>query len=655
VALRIGDLVGFLRADDSGMRRGLTEAEMRLAGFQRDANGRLRDLHGHFITESDAIGRAIAAGLGDGSDEGVRLLRTRLRAGIRQAGDDTDRGFRGIWRRLVNRSGQAGDDTGRGLAGRLLSSLGSVLTTGLPQAFNAVLSAAHLPSGLATSNPWVAGVGLALAAAIAAVALPFLAALISGAVIAVGGLTVIGVGAALLKDEPQVKKVAGSLMKTVKGIFSNAAKPLAKPLADALRSLERTAKDVAPQIDKAFRTVAESGIIKDLTEGIDGLVKGALPGFQSMLERSKPVFEGVKEMLSDIGEGLGLFFEQIGMSAPGSKVAFQDLGEFIKGLLFIAGAFFGQLGRIYGTIRDFIGKVIGLFQHLYDVLVGHSIIPDTVNEIIRWFAGLPGRAASVLASLPGKIAGVASSAMRSLGNVISSGIGSAVSYVRGLPGRAVSALSSLGGRIAGVASSAMRSLGNVISRGIGSAISYIRGLPGRARSALGGLSGLLYGAGQSLISGFISGIRSMIDDVRDAASSVVSAARNFFPFSPAKEGPFSGRGYTTYSGRALIEGFQRGIAGQLPSLRATLKNLPGLGVPGFAAAGRGALRAQLHALTREIPGMGLGLSPGRGASGSGGVLRIELAGPEEMKRLIRGIVATHGGDVQLALGNRPRR
>jgi hypothetical protein len=42
-------------------------------------------------------------------------------------------------------------------------------------------------------------------------------------------------------------------------------------------------------------------------------------------------------------------------------------------------------------------------------------------------------------------------------------------------------------------------------------------------------------------------------------SNGLSAIRDFFPFSPAKVGPFSGRGYTTYSGMALMEGLGEGV------------------------------------------------------------------------------------------------
>ena len=150
-----------------------------------------------------------------------------------------------------------------------------------------------------------------------------------------------------------------------------------------------------------------------------------------------------------------------------------------------------------------------------------------------------------------------------------------VAWVRGLPGRLSSALSSLLGVLRQRATSSFQSMRDAAVNKALSMIAWVRGLPGRVRSALGNLGGLLRGAGQALIRGFIDGIKGMLGSVKNAAKSVVSAARDFFPFSPAKEGPFSGRGYTTYSGRALVEGFQRGIAAQAPRLHKQMDGLMG--------------------------------------------------------------------------------
>jgi TP901 family phage tail tape measure protein len=100
------------------------------------------------------------------------------------------------------------------------------------------------------------------------------------------------------------------------------------------------------------------------------------------------------------------------------------------------------------------------------------------------------------------------------------------------------------------------------SGGVGSLIDYVSQIPGKIASALGGLASRLYNAGINLIQSLINGIKDKASAVYDVVEGVVSKVRNLLPFSPAKEGPLSGRGYTLYSGQALAEGFAEGIAGK---------------------------------------------------------------------------------------------
>lgn len=90
------------------------------------------------------------------------------------------------------------------------------------------------------------------------------------------------------------------------------------------------------------------------------------------------------------------------------------------------------------------------------------------------------------------------------------------------------------------------------------------GLPGRILSTLGDLGSLLIGAGKSLVSGFIEGIGDMVGAAVQRVKDLVSAVREYLPFSPAKKGPLSGQGYTLYSGRALIEDWAKGIEQATP-------------------------------------------------------------------------------------------
>jgi hypothetical protein len=96
-------------------------------------------------------------------------------------------------------------------------------------------------------------------------------------------------------------------------------------------------------------------------------------------------------------------------------------------------------------------------------------------------------------------------------------------------------------------------------------------LPTRILNALIGLPNSLFSSGRSMIQGFINGVKSMAQPAIDAALAIVNKVRDLFPFSPAKTGPFSGTGYTTYSGKALMEDWAKGIEKGAPAAVAAVQ------------------------------------------------------------------------------------
>ena len=109
-------------------------------------------------------------------------------------------------------------------------------------------------------------------------------------------------------------------------------------------------------------------------------------------------------------------------------------------------------------------------------------------------------------------------------------------------------------------SNAWNAIKNGVSNGINGAVNFVRRLPGRALSALGNIGSKLYNSGKAMIDGFKDGIVNAFNNAVNAVKNGLSRIRNFFPFSPAKEGPFSGKGYTIYSGQALTEDFAKGMS-----------------------------------------------------------------------------------------------
>lgn len=112
-------------------------------------------------------------------------------------------------------------------------------------------------------------------------------------------------------------------------------------------------------------------------------------------------------------------------------------------------------------------------------------------------------------------------------------------------------------------------------------------LPGKIIGALGDVDDMLYDAGKRIIQGLIDGIKDMAGGVADAVGGVLSGARDLLPFSPAKKGPFSGRGWTTYSGAAIVDGLISGALQRKQALAATMEGLAATADARLGLAGGG--------------------------------------------------------------------
>lgn len=374
-------------------------------------------------------------------------------------------------------------------------------------------------------------------------------------------------------------------------------------------------------------------VIAALGDAVADIVSAYLPVFLDLIDQMiplipvlTPVLIQLSQSLADILVQLGPLLPQFGMLSvmlvmqllPALLPLIPPLAQFAVLWLQIATGvitgvvipvFKGLIKFMQGLQRAFqpaidavtwlTTGIASLFEWLYDHLVGHSVIPDMVRAIVSWLAGLPAKALSALAGLPGGIAGVAADAARQM-----------VARIRD---------------------------------GIGDAVSWLRSLPARARDALSGAGTVLYGSGQALLRGFADGIASMGSVVTSAASSVLSKAKNFFPNSPAKEGPFSGSGWTYHSGVATARDWAAGLAAS----------------HGVVSAAAGGLLGTAHGALEGAATFGVGGVGGAGAAGGGSgggqqTVRVVLevaGGDEAFVRAIRQMVSVKGGgSVQTAFG-----
>jgi phage-related protein len=110
-----------------------------------------------------------------------------------------------------------------------------------------------------------------------------------------------------------------------------------------------------------------------------------------------------------------------------------------------------------------------------------------------------------------------------------------------------------------IADGTMEALKGLVKLGLTAIIDFFIGLPSRIIGTLTGLPADMTRSGRAMMQGLIDGIKAMGQTAINAALGVVNSIRNLLPFSPAKTGPFSGKGYTLYSGMALMEDWAKGI------------------------------------------------------------------------------------------------
>lgn len=302
-----------------------------------------------------------------------------------------------------------------------------------------------------------------------------------------------------------IVKVQFAIIKAVFDIFINIITTLWRNFGDNLWQAIMIVWNIIKQtVEGALQVI--KGIIQVLT----GIISG---DWGKAWEGLKNVFVGIWNVISAIPE------QALNIIKLAIETAFDTILSLFQILKDTVITLFQTMWKVVSTIvKGLVDAIVGLFKWLWNTLVGHSIIPDMINGIVKWFLSLPGK---VLGSIRGFVDSV-------------------ISFFARLA-------SSIGDKIR-------------------EAVSTVASFPGKVLSALGDLGSMLFGAGKRLIQGLIDGVKSMAGAAANAAKNVVSGIKNFLPFSPAKEGPFSGKGNPYYSGQAIVGLLAKGMESQMGML-----------------------------------------------------------------------------------------
>ncbi|MFF9124353.1 hypothetical protein ACF09J_13765 [Streptomyces sp. NPDC014889] len=297
-----------------------------------------------------------------------------------------------------------------------------------------------------------------------------------------------------------------------------------------------------------------------------------LAALAPILEQLPSIIAPLVQILAErLVFGIQILGQVLTACAPALITVGQSLGELLVAIAPLLTAI-AQLSSLLLTalmpilqpIIQLIGKLAEIFATGLAATLTNIVVP--ILTIVAQL--LTGDFAGAWETTKATIIKVSDFIVRTVvafGASIGQGIDTAVKWFRGLPDRAAVAISGLAGKLQQKVQDAGNRMSVAIRAKIDEAVAWIQGLPGRAQTAVGNLGGTLVGAGQQLIQGFIDGIASKIGAVQAKLGSLTSSLPDWK--GPKKKDAT----LLTPAGRLLIQGLIRGITATTPSLRATLQ------------------------------------------------------------------------------------
>ena len=409
-----------------------------------------------------------------------------------------------------------------------------------------------------------------------------------------------------LDNSEDASRSAADLLKSaVDGVKS--AIELAR---DAVQGLRDNLTVVAPVIVAVATVLIAYEAIKAVRSIADdfGLLKSAASLAFDAIKGGEGVLSTLSVFGELVGEGgaLASVFGTISTAISGVGMSLLALVGSIPVIGWIAVAVVA-LGAVFtwlwNTNEDFRNAVIGIWDSIcsaisgaVDSIVGFftTTLPTAFTQFVQFVQGIPAAVGQFIQELPSMVlyaltfavvflfglgaqlaqlaVQIGSEFVQNVVNFFTVDLPAAfaqfVLFVSTIPEQVQTALATLLANIAlwavdmaAKASEAADGFLRGVTDGLNAAVDFVKSIPDKIKSFFSNAGDWLVNSGKALLDGFARGISDAVGTVTRAASDALGAVRKLFPFSPAKKGPFSGHGYTTYSGRALMRDFARGIKG----------------------------------------------------------------------------------------------
>lgn len=248
----------------------------------------------------------------------------------------------------------------------------------------------------------------------------------------------------------------------------------------------------------------------------------------------------------------------------------------------------GVIQAVWNAVWPAIKAVIDAVWPLISTAISTAmtVIQDVINIVMAAISGDWSGVWNGIKQLASDIWNGIKSLVSGAINAVSSTISSVTSSIK-------SAWDSAWSSVKSFFSDIWNGIKSAASDGVSAVYNTVTGIKDKILGFFAGAGSWLVESGKSILNGLKDGIMGAIGSVTSTISGALKGIRDLFPFSPAKEGPFSGHGWVLYSGisiaEALGEGFARAVPGAVGDFEAGMSRLSGvtsMAAPGIAASPR---------------------------------------------------------------------
>lgn len=341
---------------------------------------------------------------------------------------------------------------------------------------------------------------------------------------------------AITQSMPQLSNAVGKIVPALVKGLSDALPVLLPAVAQMITAITTALVENAPMLIESGLQLLQ-GLVDGIFAALPVLI-AALPqiittfmdGFLQALPR---ILEMGTQLLQSIIDGILQTLPALIAMLP--QIITTIITGLVQALPQIIQAGVGMLNALINGLIQAIPMLIEalptIITTVVDTLLANlpMIIEAGIQLLIGVITGLVQAIPQLIAMLPQIIVTIVTTLVQNIPRIISAGIQILVGLVTGI----VQAIPQIGGAIAQVGSSIL--------------------------SAVAGFPRMLFESGKKIIGGLIDGVKSMFSAAKNAVSGLLSGIRNLLPFSPAKEGPFSGKGWTLYSGMSIAEALADGM------------------------------------------------------------------------------------------------